>query len=97
MSREKKQLAKESKKTARAREKLRRQWKESENQITEADIQKTIAKIHHWIAANAAHRVPLKNKEICLFDQNQNAAALSRKVQAIARQIRSQTLDPVTQ
>lgn len=85
----KRRIAPESSRTKRAREKLRQQWTETDSMITEAALADTVAKIHHWIAANAAHRVSLRNKEICLFDQNQNAAALSRKVQQIAQKISS--------
>ncbi len=89
----KKRIAPESIKTKRAREKLRKQWEEQDLLITETALADTIDKIHKWIAANATQRVPLREKDICLFDQNQNAAALSRKVQQFAQKIREQSLE----
>lgn len=82
-----KRIAPESLKTKRAREKLRKQWEEQDRLITEKALAETVDKIHKWIAANAVHRVALKNKDIRLFDQNQNAALLSRKVQQFAQKI----------
>ena len=82
-----KRIAPESVKTKKAREKLRKQWEEQDRLITEAALADTIDKIHQWIAANAMHRVHLKEKDIRLFDQNQNAAALSRKVEEFAQKL----------
>lgn len=82
-----KRIAAESAKTKRAREKLRKQWEEESLLITKEALSEMVGKIHKWIAANAPHRVPLKNKEIRLFDQNQNAALLSRKVQQFAQRL----------
>ncbi len=80
----------ESDRTKKVREKLRQQYQETESLITEAALADTVNKIHEWISANAMHRIVLRKKEICLFDQNQNAAHLSRKVEEIAKQIRVQ-------
>ncbi len=80
-------IAPESTKTKRAREKLRMQWEEQNQLITETALADTVDKIHKWIASNAMHRVHLKEKEIRLFDQNQNAAALSRKIQQFAKKL----------
>ena len=82
-----KRLAPESLKTKKAREKLRKQWQQQDLLITEGALIETIDKIHRWIAANAGHRISLKEKDIRLFDQNQNAAALSRKVQQFAKKL----------
>ena len=84
-------IAPESVKTKKAREKLRKQWEKQDLLITASALAETIEKIHQWIASNATNRIVLKNKEIRLFDQNQNAASLSRKVQEIAHKI-SQSL-----
>lgn len=80
-------IAPESTKTKRAREKLRKQWEEQNQLITEAALADTVDKIHKWIASNAVNRVHLKEKDIRLFDQNQNAATLSRKIQQFAKKI----------
>lgn len=90
---QKKRIAPESIKTKKARDKLRKQWEKQNVLITARALAETIEKIHQWIASNAAHRVVLKNKEIRLFDQNQNAATLSKKVQQIAQKI---SQDPVS-
>lgn len=90
---ERKRIAPESIKTKRAREKLRKRWEEQSRFITEAALTETIEKIHTWIAVNAPNRVPLKEKSIRLFDQNQNAAALSQKVQAFAKKLYRETLN----
>ena len=82
-----KRIAIESSKTKKAREKLREQWAKQDLLITASALADTIEKIHQWIASNSTHRIVLKNKEIRLFDQNQNAASLSRKVQQIAQKI----------
>ena len=84
---EKTRIAPESIKTKRAREKLRKQWEEQSQLITEAALEETGDKIRKWIAANAPNRVPLKEKSIRLFDQNQNAATLSQKVQSFAKKL----------
>lgn len=83
-----KRIAPESIKTKKAREKLKKQWEEDDLLITPSALAHTVDKIHKWISANATHRVHLKEKDIRLFDQNQNAAALSRKVQQFAQRIR---------
>lgn len=83
----KKRIAPESSKTVRAREKLREHWAKQDQLITAGALAATVEKIHQWIASNSMHRIVLKNKEIRLFDQNQNAASLSRKIQSIAKKI----------
>lgn len=83
-----KRIVPESIKTKRAREKLRKQWERQDRLITAKALAETVDKIHQWIAAHAMHRIPLKEKEFRLFDQNQNAAALSRKVEQFAQKLR---------
>ena len=83
----KRPLAEESAKTQKAREKIRKQLEAQDLLITATALANAMEKIHQWIALNVANRVFLKNKEIRLFDQNQNAAQLSRKVQEIALKI----------
>ncbi len=87
-----KKIAPESLKTKRAREKLRKQWVAQDLLITRPALIDTIDKIHKWIASNASDRVPLKGKDIRLFDQNQNAATLSRRVERFAKEL-SQNLN----
>ncbi|HSX37939.1 MAG TPA: hypothetical protein VLE95_03820 [Chlamydiales bacterium] len=80
-------IAPESLKTKRAREKLRKQLESRDLLITKTALKDTVDKIHQWIAANAQNRVCLKAKEIRLFDQNQNTAALSLKIRQFAKQL----------
>lgn len=85
-----KQLAPESLKTKKAREKLLKQWEMQDQKIHEEALKETVGKIHKWIAARASHRIALKSKDIRLFDQNQNAAPLSRKVQGLMEKIQAE-------
>ena len=91
-----KRIAPESIKTKKTREKLKKYWEAQDCLITEKAIRETVDKIHHWISINAPHRVILKNKEIRLFDQNQNAALLSRKVQQFAERIQRDLLNNIS-
>ncbi len=82
-----KPLATESLKTRRAREKLLKQWESEKKHITPKAIAETTDKIRKWIADNAKHRVPIKEK-IELFNQNKDAAVLSKKVQQFAERLK---------
>lgn len=84
-------LAPESLKTRRAREKLQKTWEAEREQITPEAIQKTVGKIHEWIAVNAKNRTQIKEKSIELFNQNKNAAGISKKVQTIADKLKGNT------
>lgn len=79
----------ESSKTKRAREKLKRHLNAIDAQITHEALKKTRVEIHQWIARHAHHRVPLKEKNISLFDENQNTAGLSQRVASLAQQIQT--------
>ena len=81
-------IAPESLKTRRAREKLLKAWEEEKANFTAKAIEETVDKIHKWIADNAKHRVHIKEKSIRLFNQNQNAATISKKVQLIADKLK---------
>ena len=82
-----KRLAPESVKTKKAREKLRRHWSDLEKKVTPEALQEKIEEIHRWIARHAHQRIHLKNKNICLFDENQNAAKISQRVKVIAKKL----------
>ncbi len=82
-------IAPESPKTKRAREKLIKQWEAEKIQITPMAIKSTLDKIHQWIADNAKDRVSIKEKSIKLFNQNMDAARVSKKVQMIAERIKA--------
>jgi FtsZ-binding cell division protein ZapB len=90
----KKHLAEESAKTRKAREKLRRHLDEVARKITPQALEKKSIEIHRWIARHAPHRVVLKNKDISLFDENQNAARLSHRVAALAETLKGEITPP---
>lgn len=83
-----KMIAEESSKTRKAREKLKKQLDAFEKKITPQALEKKAIEIQRWIARHASQRVPLKNKSISLFDENQNAASLSQRVSLLADQIK---------
>jgi hypothetical protein len=80
-------LAPESAKTRKAREKLKRHWSDLEKKITPEALQEKTDEIHRWIARHAHQRIHLKNKNISLFDENQNAAKISQRVRTIAQKL----------
>lgn len=86
----KKELAAESLKTKRAREKLKKHLEEIEAKITPQALEKKAYEIHRWIARHAPHRVVLKNKNISLFDENKNTAAVSRRISEIMAQVKQE-------
>jgi hypothetical protein len=81
-------IAPESLKTKRAREKLVKQWDAERELITPKALEETVDKIHKWIADNAKHRIQIKEKSIRLFNQNKDAAAISKKVQFFAEKLK---------
>ena len=80
MSNKKRENVGESAKTRRIRQKLEKQLSEYEQQVTPQAIERKTIEIHRWIARHAPERIALKDKNISLFDENQNAASLSRRV-----------------
>lgn len=82
-------IAPESLKTRRARAKLLKRWEEEKELFTPKALKETSDKIHKWIADNAKHRIRIKEKSIRLFNQNQNVAAISKKVQVFAEKIQA--------
>lgn len=82
-------VAAESAKTKKAREKIQKKWEERDQLITKEALAKTAGKIRDWIAIHHAERVSLKGKEMCLFNQNRDAAILSKRVQQIAEKLKN--------
>ena len=83
-------VAPESVKTKRAREKLLKQWESEKEHITPKALEETVEKIHKWIADNSKHRIQIKEKtSIKLFNQNMDAAAISKKVQGFAERLKA--------
>lgn len=87
-----KKFAEESIQTKRARDKLKKQLEAVESKITTAAIKKKSQEIHRWITRHAHTRVALKEKNICLFDENQNAAKVSDKIAKLSQQIKDTNL-----
>jgi hypothetical protein len=83
-----KPIAPESPKTKRAREKLIKQWEAEKELITPKALEETVSKIHKWIADNAKSRIQIKEKSIKLFNQNKDAALISKKVQTFAEKLK---------
>ena len=81
-------LVEESEKTKKVREKLIKKFQVYDAKITPEALKKKRTEIHRWIARHAHHRVALKNKNISLFDENQNAAKLSTRITSLADKIR---------
>ncbi len=80
-------IAEESLKTRKAREKLQKKLAVLDKEITPQALREKVSEIHRWIALHVEERVVLQTKQIALFDENQNTAAVSRKIVTIAMQI----------
>jgi hypothetical protein len=80
----KRKCAPESIKTKKARAKLLATFEKQDRQITREAIEATVEKIHKWIADHNDKRVPIKDKPIQLFAQNQHVADTSKKVKELA-------------
>ena len=87
-------LAPESAKIRKTREKLLKHHEDADSKITPEALKQMAEEIHRWIARHAQVRVPLKDKNIALFDENQNAARISQRVSAIAQKIQEEMQYP---
>ncbi|MBU6383731.1 MAG: hypothetical protein KGR16_05390 [Verrucomicrobia bacterium] len=85
---EEKAIAPESAKTKKAREKLMKQLETEKILFTPKALKSTVEKIHKWIGDNSTNRVKVENKGIRLFNQNKDAARVSKKVQIIAETLK---------
>jgi len=86
-------LAEESPKTQKVREKLMSRLAGIERQVTKKALEKKTHEIHRWIARHAPNRVPLKCKNIALFDENQNVAGVSAKVRKLSLKLQKTLTD----
>lgn len=82
------EFAEESEKTKKLREKLKRQFSLLDQQITEEALKQTRDKIYDFIARKGTDRILLKEKNISLFDENQHAAKISKKVSALMQELK---------
>lgn len=81
-------IAIESEKTKKARLKLKRKLEKVDKQVTQDALKRKVQEIHHWIARHAQHRIVLRDKNISLFDENQNTARLSMKVTSVLEELK---------
>ena len=82
-------LAQESGQVQKARQKLQERGAEQDQRITPEALAQTVKEIHKKIADNQVERVSVAGKmSLELFDGGQHVAGLSRKVQALAEQLR---------
>lgn len=89
------EVVEESAKTKKTREKLKKLMDRIDSFTTQQAIERKLAEIHRWIARNSIERIPLKSKEISLFDENKHAARVSQRVKNLTNVIRSKmSLDP---
>jgi lysyl-tRNA synthetase class I len=85
-----KSIAKESDKTQKAREKLKRNLERNDKKVTKEELDKKLKEIYSWIARYSSHRMILKDKHICLFDENQNTAKLSKYVSEMIKKLQQE-------
>ncbi len=81
-------LAEESEKTKKTRKKLRKRLQEMDRGITPQALKRKSFEIHRWITRHAPDRIVLRSKSISLFDENQNTADLSQKVNAVVEKLK---------
>ncbi len=86
-------VVKESSKSKKVRDKLIRHWAQIDQQVTEENLQEKTDEIHQWIARHASDRVAFKAKNFSLFDGNQNAAKLSKKVAELSEKLQKELKD----
>ncbi len=77
----------ESTQILKAREKLKKKMEAIEKKVTAQALEKKSLEIHRWIAKNASERVVLYAKDISLFDENQNTAKVSQRVNSVAEKL----------
>ncbi len=74
------EIADESDKTKRAREKLKKHLAGEQNKATKEALDRKSAEIHRWIGRHAKDRTVVPGKGISLFDNNENSADPSEKI-----------------
>lgn len=84
----KKKLAEESFKTKRARQKLKKRLASMDAKITKKALEEKTMEIHKWISRHADRRIILKEKNISLFDENQNTVDVSHKISKLAEKLK---------
>lgn len=79
-------IAEESHKTKKARKKLKERLDEIEKKVTPEALEEKSQEVQRRIARHASDRLPVQ-KDISLFDKNQNAAPPSKAVEKIAEEL----------
>lgn len=82
-------LAPESSKIQKTRAKLKKQLQDIEKLITQEALAKKADEISSWIARHSCGRIALKNKNIALFDENQNTAKLSKCASSVLHKLQN--------
>lgn len=88
MGKDKSKIVEESAQTRKTREKIKKKNEFLDQRITVQALEEKAIEIHKWLAKQGSERITLRSKGVCLFDENQNAAEMSRKMQGLADQIR---------
>lgn len=83
-------IAPESIKTRKAREKLLKQVASVESRINPKALERKSMEIHRWIARHAPSRIVLRSKAISLFDENKNAADVSKKIEGLVMKLQQE-------
>jgi hypothetical protein len=83
-------LVNESSKTKKAREKLKLQHRIQDERITSKALEETTEEIRRWISRHAGDRVVLREKNISLFNENQNPARVSKVVETVFHKIKQE-------
>jgi arylamine N-acetyltransferase len=71
--------AEESEQVKRARRKLKKKLAEVDNLVTPEALSRMSEEIHLWISKHIKDRIDLKDKNISLFDENQNVAKVTNR------------------
>ncbi len=79
-------VAEESAKTKKARAKLKEKLDAIDRKVSPQALAKKSQEIYQWIERHTKDRIPV-NKDISLFDQNQNSAKMSRNTEKMAEEI----------
>ncbi|MEI6242352.1 MAG: hypothetical protein WCP39_02980 [Chlamydiota bacterium] len=87
---DRKGLVNESAKTRKAREKLKLQHRIQDEKITSEALDNTTEDIRRWISKHASNRVILRDKNISLFNENQNPAKISRTIESVFQKIKKE-------
>ncbi len=81
-------IAEESEKTKKARAKLKEKLDRTDKKMTQEALKEASQEIAGWIERHAGDRIPVE-KDISLFDQNRNSAKMSRTIEKLAEELKT--------